>query len=269
VSGWKEKEVHALKDRLEQEAKKKGSNVDRGVMNLQKEEQYEEKRKQHESDKNELKTALDATTGRMQQQQQQQQQQEQQQYEQQEQQQQEQQEQQQQHQEHQEHQQHQQQEQQEQQQHHQEQQEQQEQLKIEDMELRALLGGKKYVDEKELTGELLRRWAFGSRAVSKVVTFDIQINTLEGKSFVVTMDAEDNGVGALKREVASREGIPPNLQELYRVTEAEAGEGEGRHGRNIGQQQIELGGGSTLDEACAVVLCVKTKGEGRLYVVHK
>ena len=117
--------------------------------------------------------------------------------------------------------------------------------------LRALMGGRKFCPQEELTREVLLQYLKAKGDIREVDRLlDITVQTMTGKSFDVVLESGSSAlIGLLKSEIEEVEGTPACRQDLFvlRVGEAAAAE-EG--------SAIPLADGFVISESCTIALCV-------------
>ena len=116
--------------------------------------------------------------------------------------------------------------------------------------LRALMGGRKFCPQEELTREVLLKYLKAKGDIREVDgLLDITVQTMTGKSFDVVLESGSTAqIGLLKSETEEAEGTPACRQDLFvlRVGEAAAEEGSA----------VPLADDFVISESCTIALCV-------------
>ena len=117
--------------------------------------------------------------------------------------------------------------------------------------LRALMGGRKFCPQEELTREVLLQYLKSKGDIREVDgLLDITVQTMTGKSFDVVLESGSTAqIGLLKSEIEEAEGTPACRQDLFvlRVGEAAAAE-EG--------SAVPLADDFMISDSCTIALCV-------------
>ena len=79
--------------------------------------------------------------------------------------------------------------------------------KINDSELKSLLGDRKYVEEQDLTRDILLACLCRSNAVEKVSRFPVKVTTLSSDAFEVKVDNTENHVWQIKKVIEEQQGF--------------------------------------------------------------
>ena len=115
--------------------------------------------------------------------------------------------------------------------------------------LRALMGGRKFCPQEELTREVLLQYLKVKGDIREVDgLLDITVQTMTGKSFDVVLESGSSAqIGLLKSEIEEAEGTPACRQDLFVLRVGEAAE-EG--------SAVPLADGFLISESCTIALCV-------------
>ena len=117
--------------------------------------------------------------------------------------------------------------------------------------LRALMGGRKFCAQEELTREVLLQYLKAKGDIREVDgLLDITVQTMTGESFGVVLESGSTArIGLLKSEIEEAEGTPACRQDLFvlRVGEA-AAEEEG--------SAVPLADDFVISDSCTIALCV-------------
>ena len=117
--------------------------------------------------------------------------------------------------------------------------------------LRALMGGRKFCPQEELTREVLLQYLKAKGDIREVDgLLDITVQTMTGKSFDVVLESGSTAqIGLLKSEIEEVEGTPACRQDLFvlRVGEA-AAEEEG--------SAVPVADDFLISDSCTIALCV-------------
>ena len=84
-------------------------------------------------------------------------------------------------------------------------------------ELRELMGGRTYVEEEELTRDVLLEWAKRQGAVKEVNLISVTVQSMGGTETEVKLEDSDNTVRSLKRNIQESQGISAFSQQLFLV----------------------------------------------------
>ena len=118
--------------------------------------------------------------------------------------------------------------------------------------LRALMGGRKFCPQEELTREVLLQFLKSKGDIREVNLVEVTVQTMSGHSFGVVLEA-DSEVALLKSEIEEAEGTAAHRQDLLMLRE-----GGGREG-----DEVPLADDFEISEPCSVALCVSAE-EGNL-----
>jgi hypothetical protein len=125
------------------------------------------------------------------------------------------------------------------------------------VELRELMGGRKYVKEEELTRAVLLEWAKRQGAVKEVNLISITVQSMGGTEMEVKMDDTDNTVGSLKRNIQDKQGISAFSQQLFLVSKKSGDKAE----MAVEAKQEPMGDDELLSVDCCVALCIDAEEE--------
>ena len=116
--------------------------------------------------------------------------------------------------------------------------------------LRALMGGRKFCPQEELTREVLLQYLKAKGDIREVEgLLDITVQTMTGKSFDVVLESGSRAqIGLLKSEIEEAEGTPACRQDLFVLREGEAAAEEG--------SAVPLADGFVISESCTIALLV-------------
>ena len=117
--------------------------------------------------------------------------------------------------------------------------------------LRALMGGRKFCPQEELTREVLLQYLRAKGDIREVEgLLDITVQTMTGKSFDVALESGSSAqIGLLKCEIAEAEGTPACRQDLFVLREGE--EAAAEEGR-----VVPLADDFVISESCTIALCI-------------
>ena len=114
--------------------------------------------------------------------------------------------------------------------------------------LRALMGGRKFCPQEDLTQEVLLQYEGDIREVDGLL--DITVQTMTGKSFDVVLETGSSAqIGLLKSEIEEAEGTPACRQDLLVLREGE--EAAAEEG-----SAVPLADDFVISESCTIALCV-------------
>ena len=82
-------------------------------------------------------------------------------------------------------------------------------------EMQALMKGRKYVKESELTRQVLLEYAKQKGAVKLVELVRVQVEQFGGSSFVAVLDDTESKVRDLKRAIEDKQGVLRRFQALF------------------------------------------------------
>ena len=117
--------------------------------------------------------------------------------------------------------------------------------------LRALVGGRKFCPQEELTREVLLQYLKARGDIREVDgLLDITVQTMTGKSFDVVLECGSTAqIGLLKSEIEEAEGTPACRQDLFVLREGKAAAAEEG-------SAIPLSDDFVILETCTIALCV-------------
>ena len=117
--------------------------------------------------------------------------------------------------------------------------------------LRALMGGRKFCPQEELTRDVLLRYLKAKEDIRKVEgLLNITVQTMAGKSFDVVLESGSSAqIGLLKSEIEEAEGTPACRQDLLVLREGEAAAAEEG-------SAVPLADDFLLSDSCTIALCV-------------
>ena len=117
--------------------------------------------------------------------------------------------------------------------------------------LRALMGGRKFCPQEELTREVLLQYLKTKGDIREVDgLLDITVQTMTGKSFDVVLESGNTAqIGLLKSEIEEAEGTPACRQDLLVLREGE--EAAAEEG-----SAVPLADDFVISESCTIALCV-------------
>ena len=118
--------------------------------------------------------------------------------------------------------------------------------------LRALMGGRKFCPQEELTREVLLQYLKAQGDIREVNLVEVTVQTMSGRSFGVVLEV-DTEVKLLKSGIEEAEGTAARRQDLLMLRE-----GGGREG-----DEVPLADDFEISEPCSVALCVSV-AEGNL-----
>ena len=118
--------------------------------------------------------------------------------------------------------------------------------------LRALMGGRKFCPQEELTREVLLQYLKVKGDIREVDgLLDITVQTMTGKSFGVVLESGSSAqIGLLKSEIEEAEGTPACRQDLFVLREGEEAAAAEEGG------VIPLSDDVLISESCTIALCV-------------
>ena len=82
-------------------------------------------------------------------------------------------------------------------------------------EMQALMRGRKYVKESELTRQVLLEYAKQKGAVELVELVRVKVEQFGGSSFVAVLDDTESKVRELKRAIEDKQGVLRRFQALF------------------------------------------------------
>lgn len=117
--------------------------------------------------------------------------------------------------------------------------------------LRALMGGRKFCPQEELTRELLLQYLKAEGDIREVEgLLDITVQTMTGKSSDVVLESGSSAqIGLLKSEIEEAEGTPACRQDLFVLRQGEAAATEEG-------SAVPLADNFVISETCTMALCV-------------
>jgi hypothetical protein len=123
-------------------------------------------------------------------------------------------------------------------------------------ELQLLVGGRKYVNEEELTREVLLEWAKRQGAVKEVNLISVTVQTMGGTELEVTLDDSDNTVSRLKRCIQDAQGVACFTQQLFLASKG----GDTTEVKDEAMQE-PLGDNELISVDCCVALYIDAEEE--------
>ena len=119
------------------------------------------------------------------------------------------------------------------------------QVLLADHLLQEMMGGRKYVQQEELTRDCLLDWLLRTKRGMLVETFDVSVGLLSGMNFGVKLDhSVNNSVKALKEGIESQAGIARQDQEIFLVEDA-------------AEEEASMDDSGKISAPCSVVVLVK------------
>ena len=118
--------------------------------------------------------------------------------------------------------------------------------------LRALMGGRKFCPQEELTREVMLQYLKAKGDIREVNLVEVTVQTMSGRCFGVVLET-DTEVCLLKFEIEEAEGTAAHRQDLLMLREGGAKEGD----------EVPLADDFEISEPCSVALCVSVE-EGNL-----
>ena len=117
--------------------------------------------------------------------------------------------------------------------------------------LRALMGGRKFCPQEELTREVLLQYLKAKGGIREVDgLLDITVQTMTGKSFDVMLEPGSGAqIGLLKSEIEEAEGTPACRQDLFVLCVGEAAAAEEG-------SAVPLADDFLISDSCTIALCV-------------
>ena len=117
--------------------------------------------------------------------------------------------------------------------------------------LRALMGGRKFCPQEELTREVLFQYLKAKGDIREVDgLLDVTVQTMTGKSFDVVLESGSTAqIGLLKSEIKEAEGTPACRQDLFVLRAGEAAVAEEG-------SAVPLADDFVISESCTIALCV-------------
>ena len=116
-------------------------------------------------------------------------------------------------------------------------------------EMQALMKGRKYVKESELTRQVLLEYAKQKGAVKLVELVRVQVEQFGGSSFVAVLDDTESKVRDLKRAIEDKQGVLRRFQALFLLDD-----------NGKATSDVPLARDVLLSDESSVVLCVVTEG---------
>jgi hypothetical protein len=119
-------------------------------------------------------------------------------------------------------------------------------------EFQALMGGRTYVKEEELTRDVLLEFAKCKGAVTEVHLISVSVHMMGGSEIVVALDDTKNKVTCLKCCLQNQLGIPMFMQQLFVVSKS------GGNSAVVCEElaKAPLGDDELIEGPCSVFLCV-------------
>ena len=114
-------------------------------------------------------------------------------------------------------------------------------------ELRVLLGGRKYVNQEDLSVDVLLRFLIEKGDIVRVKLFKVNVHGMGGSTFDVLMEEGQSEVSHLKRSIEDQTGTAAFSQHLFVLSKS---------GEEVKACDTPLADGVLIDGACSVALCI-------------
>ena len=114
-------------------------------------------------------------------------------------------------------------------------------------ELRVLLGGRKYVNQEDLSVDVLLRFLIEKGDIVRVKLFKVNVHGMGGSTFDVVMEEGQREVSHLKRSIEDQTGTAAFSQHLFVLSKS---------GEEVKARDTPLSDGELIDGACSVALCI-------------
>jgi hypothetical protein len=124
-----------------------------------------------------------------------------------------------------------------------------------DVDLRKLMGGRKYIKEEELTREVLLEWARRKGAVKEVNLVSVTVQSMGGTELEVILEEGKNDVRCLKLAIQDEQGISTFTQQLFLVSKKSDKDNADASG-GAGGKQEPLKDDELVSDSSIVALCV-------------
>ena len=122
-------------------------------------------------------------------------------------------------------------------------------------ELRGVLGGRKFMKERDLTREILLEYAKRQGAVTVVELLSVTVQTMGGTELKVQLEEGKNEVKWLKLAIQDEQGISVFTQQLFLVSKGGDNNAAGASG-GAGAKQEPLKDDALVSDSSIVALCV-------------
>ena len=120
--------------------------------------------------------------------------------------------------------------------------------------LRELMDGHQYCDVEDLTKNILIQTLTHLGEIKEVEIIPVEVQTLAGSSFTVSLDSDENQVSALKAKIQNQEGTSIHRQELLML---KYGKTEFTDSESAESATVSLADSAQISQSCSVMLCVK------------
>jgi len=114
-------------------------------------------------------------------------------------------------------------------------------------ELRVLVGGRKYVNQEDLSVDVLLRFLIEKGDIVRVKLFKVNVHGMGGSEFDVTMEEGQSEVSHLKRLIQDKKGTAAFSQHLFVSSKSS---------KEVKACDTPLSDGELIDGDCSVVLCI-------------
>ena len=122
-------------------------------------------------------------------------------------------------------------------------------------ELRGMLGGRKFMKERDLTREILLEYAKRQGAVTVVELLSVTVQSMGGTELEVKLEQSQNTVECLKLAIQDEQGISVFTQQLFLVSKGGDNNAAGASG-GAGAKQEPLKDDALVSDSSILALCV-------------
>jgi len=121
--------------------------------------------------------------------------------------------------------------------------------------LRTLMGRRKYCHPSDLTKEVLMQYLKLKGDIVEVELFEVQVRSMGGSEFSVTIDGTDNKTQDLKRAIQDQEGTAVMSQQLFLLSKS---------GEKEDASETPLKNEEVIHGPCSVALLVNDHGASQM-----
>ena len=120
-------------------------------------------------------------------------------------------------------------------------------------ELQLLIVGRKYVNQEDLSVDVLLRFLIEKGDIVRVNLFKVEVHGLGGSTVDVIMDEGHSEVSHLKQCIQDQTGTTAFSQNLFVLSKS---------GEEVKARDTPLSDGELIDGACSVALCIDANPGG-------
>jgi hypothetical protein len=119
-----------------------------------------------------------------------------------------------------------------------------------------LLGGRKYVNQEDLSVDVLLRFLIEKGDIVRVKLFKVNIHGMGGSTFEEMREEGQSEGGHLKRSIEDQTGTAAFSQHLFVLSKS---------GEEVKARDTPLADGELIDGACSVAMCIDAAPGGFVF----